>query len=250
MPPWVFPAAALVMAAITFVVNLSLLQSAYPLWYEVSTAWHESLPIPGAILATLAAPIGAALSQKASPVTPSGRPREGARLTLTHAAALGGWAALGHAAGMAPAVIRAVNGATWGTLGWQDVTVGTLGVIMLAVTGYCAGALLRRWLLAPVVGLVVFIALFVPDSPSTRPLGLFSPVRQYVTSTRFELTLGTTVFGVLAMICLALAIAHLVTWARRRQAAYQRTADALLWAGAVLALAVTAFVWRPEGGLL
>lgn len=246
LPVWVYPGMAVLMAALTFVVNLSLLRSAFPLWSQVSAAWHENLLIPGAVLAAFSAPVGAALSQKGSPVVPGGRPREGAVLTLGHAVALGAWAALGHAVGMTPASVRAARGATWGGLSWQDVVVGSLGVLLLAVVGFCAGLVLRRWLFAPLVGFGVFVALSLPDSPSLRPLGLFGPVRQFQTSTRFEVTLATTVFGVIAMVCLALAVAHLVTWARRRGAAYQHPTDALAWTGAVLVLGVTAFVWRPE----
>lgn len=246
LPVWVYPGMAVLMAVLTFVVNLSLLRSAFPLWSQVSAAWHESLLIPGAVLAALAAPIGSALSQPASPVVPGGRPREGAVLTLGHAVALGAWAAVGHAVGMTPASVRAAGGTTWGVLNWQDVAVGSLGVVLLAVIGFCAGLILRRWLLAPLVGFAVFVALFLPDSPLLRPLGLFSPVRQFQTSTRFEVTLATTVFGAIAMVCVALAVTHLVTWARRRGAAYQHPTDALAWTGAVLVLGVTAFLWRPE----
>lgn len=246
LPGWVFPVVAVVMAGLTFAVNLALLRSEFPLWSEVSIAWHEGVWIPGAVLAMLAMPIGAALSQKASPVVPGGRPREGAVLTLGHAVVLGCWAAVGHAVGMVPAVVRAVRGATWGVLGWQDVVVGSVGVVLLAVVGVGAGVVLRQWWWAPVVGFVVFVVMGVPNPPAWRPLGLFMPVAQFEDSTRFELAAGPVVFGVIAMTCLAVAITQLVTWVRRRGAAYQRPGEAVVWSGAVLVLGVTAFVWRPE----
>lgn len=245
-PRWVNPAIGIVMATLTFAVNRSLLDAEYVLWAQVSAAWHESLWIPGSILAMMAALVGALLAQSASPVTPGSRPKEGVVIPLIHGGAVGLWAALGHAAGMTPAMVRGARESTWGVLQWQDVVVGGVGVIVLAVVGYCAGLVLRRWVFTPLVGLFVFVILFLPEPPLLRPLGLFVPVRQFQTTPRFELTAATTVFSVVAMATLALAAGHVATWLRRRSAAYQGVGEAVTWMGAVLILGVVAFGWRPE----
>src|ERR687893_654264 len=90
-PVWVFPAAGALMAAGSFLATRGVLGSQYVTWSAVSSAWHESLWIPGSVAAGLAAALGAAYFPKGSPVTAPIRPRVGAGLFLIHGLALAGW---------------------------------------------------------------------------------------------------------------------------------------------------------------
>lgn len=246
LPRWLNPLVAVVVTAMTVVATQGLLQSEYATWFAVSTGWHEALWLPGSILTGICALLGAQFSTPRSPVDPGWRPREGSWTVLAHGLALGCWAAVGHAVGMAPSVLRALSEAAWGSLAWADVLVGSVGVVTLSVVGFSIGLVLRRWIFAPLVSLLSFVILALPNDPLLRPLALITPVRHFTTMPRFELTAATSVYTMVAGAVLCVATAHLITWARSRRAAHQGAMDTVVWVGTLVALGAVGFVWRPE----
>lgn len=245
-PLWLFPAAGGVMALISFLLNRSLLAAAYPTWSAISSAWHESLWISGSVAAAGASVLGSLLFTRRSAVTSTLRPRLNAGLFLAHSLSLTMWLFLGHCLAMAPAVVWAAREATYGQLDWQGPVVALVGLGTVVTTGLTAGVLLGRWLLAPVVGLLAFVIMTLPNGPTLRPLGLFLPARQFVASIRFELNVATTVFAVLGCLVLCMWAATVARYVLSRGGRHGNRRDVVIWTGACLAMLVTAFAWRPE----
>lgn len=245
-PLWVFPAAGALMAAGSFLANRGTLGSDYVTWSAVAAAWHESLWIPGSVAAGAAAALGATYFPKASPVAAPIRPRVGAGLFLIHGLALAVWLCLGHVLGLVPIHVAAAQQATAGAMAFQDVIVGLAGVTTLALIGFCLGATVRHWVIAPAVALLAFAVMGLPNEPLFRPIGLLLPVRQWASSPRFELNPPTAVFAVVASIGICLLAASVAAWAGSRRSVRRQGRPLLTWLAAVGALVVIAFAWRPE----
>ncbi len=245
-PVWVFPAAGALMAAGSLLATRDVLGSQYVTWSAVSAAWHESLWLPGSAAAGLAAALGAAYFPKGSPVTAPIRARVGAGLFLVHGLALAAWLCLGHLLGLVPIHVAAVRQATAGALAVQDVVVGVAGLITLAVTGFCLGAAVRHWVIGPMVAILFFGLMGLPYEPLFRPIGLLLPVRQWVSSPRFELNPATAVFAVVASIGICLLAVSVASWAGSRGSVRSQGRPLVTWLTAVAALATVAFLWRPE----
>lgn len=245
-PRWVFPAAGALMAAGSFLVTRGILGSDYVTWSAVATAWHESLWITGSVAAGVAAALGATYFPRASPVAAPIRPRVDASLFLIHGLALAVWLCLGHALGLVPVHVAAARQATAGAMAFQDVVVGLAGVTALALIGFCLGAAVRHWVIAPAVAVLAFAVMGLPSEPLFTPVGLLLPVRQWVSSPRFELNPPTAVFAVVASIGICLLAASIASWAGSRGSVRRQGRPLLTWLAAVAALAVIAFVWRPE----
>lgn len=245
-PLWVFPAAAALMAAGSFLATRRMLAADYVTWAAVSAAWHEQLWIPGSAAAAAAAALGAAYFPSSSPVALPLRPKVAEGLFLTHGLSLAIWLCLGHAVGLVPIEIAAARQATAGALALQDVTVGLAGLVTLTLIGFCLGAAVRHWVIAPAVGLLAFAVMGLPNAPLFAPIGLILPVRQFVTTPRFELNPPTTVFAVVASVALCLLAASLACWARSRGSVRSNGRTLLAWLASVAALAAIAFAWRPE----
>ncbi|MFI7520110.1 hypothetical protein [Micromonospora globbae] len=245
-PLWVFPAAGALMAAGSFLATNSMLAADYVTWAAVSAAWHESLWIPGSVAAAATAALGATYFPSASPVAAPLRPRVDDGLFLIHGLALAFWLVLGHTFGLVPAHIAAARQATAGALALQDVIVGLAGLVALTLIGFCLGAAVRHWLIAPAVGVLAFAVMGLPHAPLLRPIGLILPVRQFITTPRFELNPATTVFAVVASIGICVLAASLASWAGSRGSVRSNSRPLLTWLAAVAALTAIAFAWRPE----
>lgn len=245
-PLWVFPAAGALMAAGSFLATRGTLGSDYVTWSAVATAWHESLLIPGSVAAGVVAALGATYFPRASPVAAPIRPRVDAGLFLIHGLALAVWLCLGHTLGLVPVHLAAARQATAGAMALQDVVVGVAGVTTLALIGFCLGAAVRHWVIAPAVAVVAFAVMSLPHEPLFRPVGLLLPVRQWSSSPRFQLNPATTVFVVVASIGVCLLAAWVASWAGSRGSVRRQGRSVLTWLAAVVALAVIAFAWRPE----
>lgn len=245
-PRWVFPATGALMAAGSFLATMPILKSDYVTWSAVASAWHESLWIPGSAAAGVAAALGAMFFPRASPVTAPIRPRVGAGLFGIHGLALAMWLCLGHSLGLAPVHIAAVRQATAGMLAFQDVVVGLAGVTALTMIGFCLGAAVRHWVAAPAVTVLVFAVMGLPHEPIFRPIGLLLPVRQWVSSPRFEMNPATAAFAVVATIGICLLAASVAAWAGSRGSAHRQGRPLLTWLAVVAALVVVVFAWRPE----
>ncbi|MFF0656883.1 hypothetical protein [Micromonospora tulbaghiae] len=245
-PSWVFPAAGVLMAAASLLATNSLLAADYVTWAAVSAAWHESLWIPGSVAAAAAAALGAAYFPRSSPLAAPLRPRMGDGLFLMHGLALAFWLCLGHATGLVPAHIAAARQATSGALAPSDVIVGLAGLAALTLIGFCLGAALRHWVVALAVGVLAFAVMGLPNAPLLRPIGLILPVRQFVTTPRFELNPPTTLFAVVAATGICMLAASLACWAMSRGSVRSNGRPLLTWLAAVAALTAIAFAWRPE----
>ena len=245
-PRWVFPAAGAFMAAGSFLATRGILGSDYVTWSAVAAAWHESLWIPGSVAAGAAAALGAAYFPRASPVAAPIRPRVDAGLFLVHGLALAVWLCLGHALGLVPVHVAAARQATAGAMAGQDVAVGVAGVTTLALVGFCLGAAVRHWVIAPGVAVLVFAVMGLPSEPLFEPIGLLLPVRQWVSSPRFELNPPTAVFAVVASIAICLLAASVAAWAGSGGSVRRQGRPVLACLAAVVALTLIAFVWRPE----
>lgn len=245
-PLWVFPAAGALMAAGSFLINRSMLAADYVTWAAVSAAWHESLWIPGSVAAAAAAALGAAYFPRSSPVAAPLRPRVDHGLFLIHGLALAFWLCLGHAVGLVPIEITAARQATAGALALQDVIVGLAGLATLTSIGFCLGVAVRHWVIAPAVGLLAFAVMGLPNTSLLTPIGLILPVRQFVTTPRFELNPPTTIFAVVASTAICLLAASLASWARSRGSVRSNGRLLLTWLAAAAALTAIAFAWRPE----
>lgn len=246
-PRWVFPAAGALMAVGSFLANRATAGSDYVTWSAVATAWHESLWVPGSLMAGAAAALGAAYFPKASPVGSALRPRVHAGLFLAHGLALAGWLCLGHALGLVPIHLAAARQATAGVLAAQDVVVGLAGVTALALIGFCVGAAVRHWVIAPAVAALAFAVMGLPNEPLFMPLGLLLPVRQWTPSSpRFETSPSTAVFTVVASIGICLLVATVASWAACRGSVRRQARPLLTWLATVSLLALLAFAWRPD----
>jgi hypothetical protein len=245
-PLWVFPAAGALMAVGTFLATRGVLGSDYVTWSTVATSWHESLWIPGSLEAGVAAALGATYFPKGSPVAAALRPRVGARLFLTHGLSLAVWLCLGHSLGLVPVHLAAARQATAGALAVQDVAVGLAGVATLAVIGFCVGAAVRHWVIAPAVAVLAFAVMGLPNEPLFMPIGLLLPVRQWTPSSpRFETNSATAAFAVVASIGICLLAAAVASWAASRGSVRRQGRPLLTWLAAVGALTAIAFAWRP-----
>jgi hypothetical protein len=245
-PRWVFPAAGALMAAGSLLATRGILRSDYVTWSAVAAAWHESLWIPGSVAAGAAAALGAAYFPRASPVAVPIRPRVDTGLFLIHGLALAVWLCLGHVLGLVPVHIAAARQATAGAMAGQDVVVGLAGMTALAVIGFGLGAAVRHWVIAPAVAVLAFAGMGLPSEPLFQPIGLLLPVRQWVSSPRFELNPATAVFAVVASIAICLLAASVAAWAGSRGSVRRQSRPMLTWLAAVAALTLIAFAWRPE----
>ncbi|MGH3680085.1 MAG: hypothetical protein ACRDT2_07520 [Natronosporangium sp.] len=234
------------MAAGSFLATRGTLGSDYVTWSAVATAWHESLWVSGPLTAGAAAALGATYFPRASPVAAPIRPRVGAGLFLIHGLALAVWLCLGHAVGLVPIHVAAARQATAGALALPDVVVGLAGVTTLALLGFCLGAAVRHWVIAPAVAVVAFGVMELTNEPLFRPIGLMLPVRQWASSPRFEMNPPTAVFAVVAAIGICLFAASVAAWAGSRGSVRRQRLPLLTWLAVVGALAVIAFAWRPE----
>ncbi|MFY1686325.1 hypothetical protein [Plantactinospora sp. WMMB782] len=245
-PVWVFPAAGAVQATASFLATRDVVGSDYVTWSAVATSWHESLWIPGSLLAGVAAALGATYFPRASPVAAALRPRVGGGLFLVHGLALALWLCLGHTLGLAPAHLAAAREATAGALAPQDVLVGLAGVTTLAVLGFCAGAAVRHWVIAPAVAVLAFAVMGLPNEPLFMPIGLLLPVRQWTPSSpRFETNPATAAFAVVASIGICLLAASLASWAASRGSVHRQGRRLVTWLAVLGALTAIAFAWRP-----
>lgn len=245
-PQWVFPAAGALMAVGSFLATRGILGSDYVTWSAVAAAWHESLWIPGSAAAGAAAALGVAYFPRASPVAAPVRPRVGAGLFLIHGLALAAWLCLGHVLGLVPVHLAAARQATAGAVALQDALVGLAGVIALTLIGFCLGAAVRHWVIAPAVAVLVFAVMGLPNEPLLRPIGLLLPVRQWVSSPRFELNPPTAFYAVIATIGICILAASVAAWAGSRGSVHRQGRPLLTWLAAVAALILIAFAWRPE----
>lgn len=243
-PRWLFPAAGAVMAIASGLVNRQLLGAAYITWSALSTAWHESLWLPSAAAATMAAAWGAALFARGSVITAVPRPRLSWPLLLAHALGLALWLFVGHSIGLVPAAVAAATGATSGALDWQAGVVAAVGLGVVVTGAFALGVWLRRWILAPMAGVAAVLVLVLPEPPALRPFGLFLPVRHVFASPRFELSLPTTAFATVAAVVLCVWAARIAQAGVRGDR--QAWAGVAAWSGALAVLVVTAFTWRPE----
>ncbi|MGL4744914.1 MAG: hypothetical protein ACRCXL_11070 [Dermatophilaceae bacterium] len=247
--PRIFPAVVFVTMLVGgLMASRRLRTHAYPTWSAYSSAWHEALWVPGAVAAAVAAAGAALLFPSRSPLVGPQQPRLGWALLLRQSVPLGGVGALGWSVGLAPSVVIATRGATYGHLAVGDVVVGVLGVVLLVTCGYCAGAAAGHLAVAPVVGVVSFVVLVLPMPDLGRPAALFLPLRHVTAIPRFELSNTTTVFtvvGVSAVMWLGATAAS--AWRSRGGVT---STEAYRDAGVVLAvtatLVVVAFAWRPE----
>ncbi|WP_422772579.1 hypothetical protein ACN28C_06055 [Plantactinospora sp. WMMC1484] len=245
-PLWVFPAAGALLAIGSFLATRDVLGSDYVTWSTVATSWHESLWIPGSLLTGVAAALGATYFPRASPVAAALRPRVDSGLFLVHGLALAVWLCLGHALGLVPIHLAAARQATAGALAIQDVVVGLAGVTTLAVIGFCVGAAVRHWVIAPAVALLAFAVMGLPHEPIFMPIGLLLPVRQWTPSSpRFETNPATAVFALVASIAICLLAASLASWAASRGSVRRQGRPTLTWLAVLGALTAIAFVWRP-----
>lgn len=245
-PRWVYPATGALMAAGSFLATRGTLGSDYVTWSTVADSWHESLWISGSLVAGVAAALGATYFPKGSPVAAPIRPRVDAGLFLIHGLALAVWLCLGHALGLVPVHVAAARQATAGTLALQDVVVGLAGLTTLALIGFCLGAAVRRWVIAPAVAVLAFAVMGLPNEPLFRPIGLLLPVRQWVSTPRFEANPPTAAFAVVASIGICLLVASIAAWAGSRGSVRRQGRPLLMWLAAVVALTAIAFAWRPE----
>ncbi|GAA8852708.1 hypothetical protein DUHN55_41900 [Helicobacter pylori] len=234
------------MAVSTFVATRGQLAAAYPLWANVSAAWHESLWMTGAVAAAGAAGVACLLFPPRSALDIPTRPKVSERLLLRHGLLLGAWFLLGHVSGLVPIHIAAWRGATAGRLSLSDVAVGVVGVLVLTLVGFSVGALVRTPVVIPIIGLVLFGLMSLPMEPLFRPVGLVLPVRQVSASPRFETSQYTAVYAVLAAIALAWAVVAVVTWARARRSVRNNRSGTAMAVTAALLLVGGAFMWRPE----
>lgn len=234
------------MAVGSLLATMEILKSDYVTWFVVTTTWHESLWITGAIAAGGAAALGAAYFPRASPVAAPIRPRVNVGLFLIHGLALALWLCMGHALGLTPIHIAAAREATAGALALQDVVIGLSGLTALTVIGFCIGAAVRHWVIAPAVAVLVFVIMGLPQEPLFRPIGLLLPVRQWSSSARFEVNPPTAVFAVVASVGICLLAASFAAWVGARRTVRRQGMPLFAWLAAVVALVVTAFLWRPE----
>lgn len=234
------------MAVGSLLATMKILKSDYVTWFVVTATWHESLWITGAIAAGGAAALGAAYFPRASPVAAPIRPRVNVGLFLIHGLALALWLCMGHALGLTPIHIAAAREATAGALALQDVVIGLSGLTALTVIGFCIGAAVRHWVIAPAVAVLVFVIMGLPQEPLFRPIGLLLPVRQWSSSARFEVNPPTAVFAVVASVGICLLAASFAAWAGARRTVRRQGDPLFAWLAAVVALVVTAFLWRPE----
>jgi hypothetical protein len=234
------------MAAGSFLATRGIFGSDYVTWSAVAAAWHESLWIPGSVAAGVAAALGAAYFPRASPVAAPIRPRVDAGLFLIHGLALAVWLCLGHVLGLVPVHVAAARQATAGAMAGLDVVVGVAGVTALALIGFCLGAAVRHWVIAPGVAVLAFAVMGLPSEPLFEPIGLLLPVRQWVSSPRFEVNPATAVFAVVASIGICLLAASVAAWAGSRGSVRRQGRPMLTWLAAVGALTLIAFAWRPE----
>lgn len=245
-PMWVFPAAGALMAIGSFLATRDVAGSDYVTWSAVASSWHESLWIPGSLIAGVAAALGATYFPRASPVAAPLRPRVGPGLFLVHGLALAAWLCLGHALGLVPVHLAAMRQATAGALALQDVVVGLAGLTTLAVVGFSVGAAVRHWVIAPAVAILTFALMGLPNEPLFMPIGLLLPVRQWTPSSpRFETNPATAAFAVVAAIGICLLAAALASWAASRKSVRRQGPALLTWIGVVAALTAIAFTWRP-----
>lgn len=245
-PSWVFPASGAFMAVGSFLATMKVLDSDYVTWFVVTTAWHESLWSTGAIAAGGAAALGAAYFPKASLAAAPIRPRVNGGLFLIHGLALALWLCMGHALGLTPIHIAAAREATAGALALQGVVIGLSGLTALTVIGFCIGAAVRHWAIAPAVAAFAWAIMYLPYEPLFRPIGLLLPVRQWSSSARFEINPPTAVFAAVASVGICLLAASLAAWAGARRTVRREGKPLFVWLAAVVALVVTAFLWRPE----
>lgn len=245
-PLWLFPAAGALMGLGTFVVTRDLLSYAYPLWSAVSAAWHESLWVTGAAAAGAAAGLSSALFAGNSALTSPLRPRVEPLLFVWHGLALAWWLVVGLALGLAPAEFSAVRGASEGALAWQDVTAGIAGITVLTMLGFCAGAAVKHWVIAPTVAVLALVLSGLTSVALMSPLGLLLPVQQSVASPEFALNLPTTGYRVITAAVLVAAAATLAHGACARGTVRRCGLQLAVWSVAAISLTVVAFAWRPE----
>ncbi|RAW15696.1 hypothetical protein [Phytoactinopolyspora halophila] len=236
----------MVVAVGTALSTQHMLHAPYVTWPEVSTAWHESLRLPGALAAGFSAFAAASIFTSRSPISLPIRPRLGGRAVATHIAGVAVWALIGHVLGMMPVTAYAVGSATWGHLRILDVLVSLAGLALVVASGFVAGVVIRSAKVAPpLVAIAALVIMQLPNNPLLRPLALLQPVQQWTTSDlKFVPNTAVSVFsfifavvGILAAVATADAV---LCGLRRLGPAH------IAWALAPLVLATVAFAWRPE----
>ncbi len=230
----------------TFMMTRSQLEAEYPRWSDVSSAWHESLWVSGALAATAAALIGALIVPRRSTLSSVVRARFGPSVWLAHAGALSVWVIVGHGLALTPIHVAAVRGATHGMVNGGDIAVGVVGAVMLTVVGYCVGVAVGHPAVAAGVGLMLVGAMGLAEIPVFRPLGLIFPVRQFQASPRFEINPYTVVFAALAAVAVVAAANMGLTWIKARGSVRGFGASTATWALVVGGMVFVAFAWRPE----
>lgn len=245
-PVWLFLPAMLIMTLGTFTMTSGQLRADYPLWSMVSAAWHESLWIPGSVLATVAALIACSICPRHSTLDNVTRPRSGTIEILRFSGLISMWALLGHALGLVPIHVMAFMYATYGHIDLADIIIGIVGIFFLCSVGFSFGFLTRRHALAPLFGLAMFGIMGLIQEPIFRPLALIFPVRQYIGTTRFETNSLTSLYSIIASLTVALTTVFVVTWIRSRRSVFGKWFETLAWSVVSLGLIAVAFVWRPE----
>jgi hypothetical protein len=244
LPMFSFPLVGLVVALSTAGSTRALALSTYSTWPDVSAAWHESLVAPGAVAAGLSAAVAASLFPRRSPLSLPVRPRLGGTAVTTHLFGLVAWVLVGHVVGMAPVTAHAASTATWGHLRPLDVGVALVGLASVVATGFGVGVVLRSTKAAPVVTVMAFVLMSLPNSPALRPLALLQPVQQWTATARFVpnvfVALFSLVFAVTAVVAVVALADALLTWRNRLPP------DVVGWVLAPVVLAAVAFTWRPE----
>lgn len=244
LPRFAFPAIGVAVALGTLAGTRGLLLSPYVTWPDVSAAWHESLPLPASLASGLSAVIASALFARASPLALPVRPRLGATAAAVHFAGAAAWAMAGHVVGMLPATAYGAATATWGNLRVVDAVVGLLGLGEFVALGFLGGLVFRSAIAAPFIALTTGILTLLPNSPVLRPLALLQPVQQWTASARFvpnPFVVSFSLVFTVATLLAAMAAIDGILRGRMRVG----TPHAALAAGPV-ALAVMAFLWRPE----
>lgn len=243
-PIWLFPIVGAAMAAMTLFATRDLSAAAYPTWNSLSTAWHESLWIPGAVVAGSAALISYFQFPSNSPVANALRPRVNATLFIRHGVLLGAWLLIGQFIGFIPAIVSAWRDATGGGFRIQEILMGAAGLTMLAVTGFSIGALVHHWIVGPAVTVFWLVVFALPTY--IRPVQLLEPVQQWATSPRFEISIPTAVYNMISSAVLAIAISAIASWLLQRGSVRANAYAAAVWGAAIVLLVLVALVWNQD----
>ena len=243
LPRISMPLCAGVMAIATVFATRALLDASYVTWQLVSSAWHESLPVPMSVAAGYSAWIAASLLPRASPLALAVRPRAGAASVARHLVVVACWAVLGLVLGMIPVTAKAALTASWGYLHPFDVLTACVGLAGVVAFGFVAGVMVRSPLVALPVGLAVLILTNVVNSPRWRPLSLLQPVQEWSVDERFVLSASTTAFSVVAGVTIVVGSVALGDALLRPR--HQWGAAHAACVGAPVVLALVAFAWNP-----